>query len=97
MVHRSNALLYGSYGEGFRYQEGVLVPGPITALLGTLGMMCLVALLALRIFHPLLRLITYRPGRGPQYETQVGRGGGDVGEGGHGQGGTACCFPAQAA
>jgi hypothetical protein len=85
VVHRSNALLYGSYGEGFRYQEGVFVPGPFTALLGTLGMTCLVALLALRIFHPLLRLITYRPGQGPQYETHLGCMGGDVGEGVPGQ------------
>ena len=72
MVHRTNALLYGSYGSSFRYQEGVFVPGPISAIFGTLTMMALVALLALRIFHPLLRLITYRPGQGPQYQTQVG-------------------------
>lgn len=72
VVHRSGALL--RYGPAFRFDEGVFATGPLMGLVLAAGMALVVACLALRPLHPLLRLLGHRPGHGPSYETQVLRG-----------------------
>ncbi|KAL4430818.1 hypothetical protein ABPG75_006074 [Micractinium tetrahymenae] len=69
VVHKSDSLL--SYGTDFKFAEAMYPPGPVTALLGALANALLVALMAFRLLHPLLRLFSYRPGQGPQYDLKA--------------------------
>lgn len=54
------------------YKEHVAGAGPVSAVLATLTVVGLVATLAFRIIHPLLRLVVSKPGQGPSFVTQVG-------------------------
>ncbi|GAB4821880.1 hypothetical protein N2152v2_008926 [Parachlorella kessleri] len=71
VVHRSNALLGQSYGENFRFQEGIAAPGPLSALVGSLLTLVVVTMLVIPIFHILLRLVVHKPGQGPSFDVQL--------------------------
>ena len=51
-------------GENFRFQEGIAAPGPLSALMGSLLTLVVVTMLAIPIFHILLRLVVNKPGQG---------------------------------
>lgn len=64
IVHRSNALLGHSYGDGFSFEEVADASGRLTAVAATLGVAALGLLLALKPIHPLLRRMLPKPGEG---------------------------------
>lgn len=74
IVHRSNALLDGAYGPGFRYSEVVSAGrgplGPVLAAAMTAGLAALAGGLALPPTRKLLDRVLPQPGEGPSEKTR---------------------------
>ena len=68
LVNRSNALSGWSYGRNFVFSERMLVPGFLSAVLGTLALTLFQLLLILPPTRGLLKRVLPSPGQGPNQE-----------------------------
>lgn len=72
VVRRTNELLGGAYGHDFRYDEGTLVNGNVTGMLGAtamaLGTQAMNGITTLATARKLLQRVLPKPGEGPSKE-----------------------------